>query len=98
MRTEAIATVPAGLGVLVIAVAVLRAPLAGRGASRELAAGLGLGLDFFLAAGLLRLSALDDLRSVAVVAAVIALRRVTTVGVGFAVRALNPSGSAAPRS
>lgn len=97
MTIARLASVPLLLGLVVVAVTLLRLPAAGRRAPETFGLGLGLGLEFFLAAGLLRLSAVADLRSLAVVAVVIALRKLTTTGVGFAVRALGPSASAGAR-
>jgi uncharacterized membrane protein len=85
---ETAATVPFAIAVVVITVGVVRSAGAGRAAPAELAAALGLGLEFLLAAGLLRLSAIDDPLGLAAVAAIVLLRRLITTGIRFAVRAL----------
>jgi uncharacterized membrane protein len=82
------AAVPFAMAVAVIAIALLRLPAARHAAPAELAAGVSLGLEFFLAYGLLRLSALDDFAALGVVAAVVLLRKVINAGIGFALRAL----------
>jgi uncharacterized membrane protein len=87
------AGIPFALGIVVIAIGLARVPLAGAAAPAELAASLGLGLEFVLAAGLLRLSALDDFGALAAVAAIVLLRRVLTTGLGVAVRALGGRGT-----
>ena len=87
----AVAGVPFAMALVVIVVGVLRMPFAGRAAPAELAAAIGLGLELFLAAGLLRLAALDDLLALAMVAAVIAIRRIVGVGLRASVAALGAS-------
>lgn len=49
--------------------------------TRRLAEGVGLLLDFLLAAGLLRLLILDTWAAIGAVAAVVALRRLLAVGI-----------------
>ena len=56
-------------------------------ATRQLLAGLPLLLEFLLAAGLLRLALLDTWVAVATVAAIVAIRKVSTVGIRLANRA-----------
>ena len=85
---ETAATVPFAFAVVVITVGLLRAAGSGRGAPAELAAGLGLGLEFLLAAGLLRLSAIDDAAGLAVVGAIVLLRKLISTGIRFSLRAL----------
>jgi Protein of unknown function (DUF1622) len=85
---EAAAAVPFAAAVVVAAVGLLRTPAAGRAGPAELAASLALSLEFLLAAGLLRLSALDDFGALAAVAAIVLLRKLITTGVRFALRAL----------
>ena len=83
--------VPFAMAVLIIIVGFVRVVPSGRMAPDQLAASVALALEFFLAAGLLRL-ATNDLRSLGVVAAIVLLRRVISAGVRFAVRAVG-SGS-----
>lgn len=85
---SAAAVLPLAAGILVIAVGLGRLPLAGRAAPGDLAAAVGLGLEFLLAAGLLRLSALDDFQAIGVVAAIVLLRKLVTRGIAYAVIAL----------
>src|SRR6185369_11590889 len=59
-------------------------------AAAQLAASLGLGLELLLAAGLLRLSAIDDFGALAAVGAIVLLRTLVTIGSG--------SGSSRPMS
>ncbi len=82
------AGVPFTIAVMVILIGLVRAAAAGKAAPAELAASLGLGLEFFLAAGLLRLSAIDDFGALAVVAAIVVLRKLISTGIRFAVQAL----------
>lgn len=84
--------VPFAFAVAVITVGLLRAGLAGRAGPAELAASVSLGLEFLLAAGLLRLSAIDDLAGLGVVAAIVVLRRIIGAGIRFALRALDAGG------
>lgn len=88
----ALAVVPLLMGVAVIAYGVLRAPLRRTGAA-TLGAGLALGLEFLLAAGLLRLASLDDFAALGIVAAVIVLRSLIGTGVRIGLRALGQSGT-----
>ncbi len=82
------AAVPFAMAVAVIAMGLLRLPGARHAAPAELAASVSLAVDFFLAYGLLRLSALDDFGALGVVAAVVLVRKVINTGIGFALRAL----------
>ena len=82
------AAVPFAMAVAVIVIALVRVPGARHAAPAELAAGVSLALEFFLAYGLLRLSALDDYGALGVVAAVVLVRKVINAGIGFALRAL----------
>ena len=88
----ALAVVPLCMGILVIAIGLLRVPASGRAGPAELAASLSLGLEFFLAGGLLRLSSIDDFAGLAVVAAIVLLRKLIGTGVRFALRALGAGG------
>ena len=92
----ALAVVPLLMGLLVIAVGVLRVPAAGRAGPAELAASLSLGLEFLLAGGLLRLASLDTFGALAVVAAVVLLRRLIGLGIAFGLRALGPPFARSP--
>lgn len=79
--------VPFAIAVLVIVVGFARVLPSGRMAPDELAASVALGLEFFLAAGLLRLAS-NEISGLGVVAAIVVLRRVIAAGVGFAAKAV----------
>jgi uncharacterized membrane protein len=81
------AWVPTAIGLLVILAGLAHALLDRRRAAASLASALALALEFFLAAGLLRLAALDTFAALGLAAFIIALRRVISYGVRFAVRA-----------
>ena len=84
---RAAATVPTAMGVLVIVIGVLRALARPGRAAGTLAGAFGVGLELFLAAGLLRLAALQNLESLGLAAFIVALRRLISAGVRFGVRA-----------
>ena len=65
-------------------------------ATRQPLAGLPLLLEFLLAAGLLRLAVLNTWAAIATVAAIVVVRKVSTLGIRVAVRAR--AGSARGRS
>ena len=83
-----LAALPFAAAFVVIAVGLLRSIAAPRAAAAEFGAALGLGLDFLLAAGLIRLAARPDVRALGLVALVIAVRKVSTAGVKAARRAV----------
>ena len=87
----ALAVVPLLMGLLVIAVGVLRVPASGRAGAAELAASLSLGLEFLLAAGLLRLSAEATWTGIATAAALVAVRRVAGAGLRASQAELRPA-------
>ena len=82
-----ISAVPFAMAVIVIVVGLVRVVPSRRVAASELAASLGLGLEFFLAAGLIRLAAINDFGALGLVAAVVLFRRVIGLGVRYAVQA-----------
>ena len=94
------AAVVTTMATLVLAVAVARAAPRGRSGARPLLEGVGLALEFLLAAGLLRLATLDDFGALGLVAAVVLLRRLISHGLQSGVRALEapPASVGAPRS
>lgn len=89
------AVVPFAIAVLVVAVGLARLPAAGRAAPAALAATIGLALEFLLAAGLLRLSAINGLSALAAVAAIVLLRKLVSSGIRLALRAA--AGVSGPR-
>ena len=82
------AVVPFAMAVAVIVIGLARVPAGGRSGPAELVAALGLALEFLLAAGLLRLAALQELQEFAAVAAIIVLRRIIGAGLRQGLRAL----------
>jgi uncharacterized membrane protein len=88
---KAAAAGPFAIAVVVIAVGLVRAASSGRAGPAELAASLALGLEFLLAAGLLRLTAIDDFGALGLVAAIVLLRKLIGTGIRFALRALGES-------
>ena len=71
--------------VVVLSVAVITAPASGS-PGKSFARGAGLALELLLAAGLIRLAAIDSLVSLASVAAIVAVRQVIGRGVRAAGR------------
>jgi uncharacterized membrane protein len=86
--TDAVATLPFAIAVLVIAVGLVRVVPSGRAGPAEFAAALALGLEFFLAAGLIRLGSADSFAALGLVAAIVVVRQVIGTGVRASVRAL----------
>ncbi len=60
---------------------------AGRHVGMAFATQISLGLEFLLAAGLIRLASAQTLDMLGIVAAIIVLRRTVSYGIGLAVRA-----------
>jgi uncharacterized membrane protein len=77
------ADVAVALAVVVAVVAVLHAVLMPRGAAGALGSGLGLTLEFLLAAGLLRLATHPNLRGLGLAAFIIVLRKVISAGLRY---------------
>jgi uncharacterized membrane protein len=84
----AAAAVPFSMGVAIMVVGLARLPLAGRMAPVRLSETLSLGLEFLLAATLLRLAALDTYLALSMVATTIVVRKVITAGIRLSIRAL----------
>ena len=85
--TDAVATLPFALAAFLIVFGVLRSLLAGRQAGPALLPYLTLGLELFLAAGLIRLAGAQDFATLGVVAAIIAARRLISFGIRYGARA-----------
>lgn len=85
---RAAAAVPTAMALAVVVVGLGRALVAPRHAAGTLADALALALELFLAAGLIRLAALQDLSSLGIAAFIVLLRRVMSFGVRYAVRAV----------
>lgn len=71
------------IAAMVAVVAVARAVLSPRAAGAALGSGLGLTLEFLLAAGLLRLAARPGLATLGVAALIIAVRQVIGAGLRY---------------
>ncbi len=78
------AQVAIGMAALVAVIAVVRAALAPRETAGALGAGLGLTLEFLLAAGLLRLATRPSLAHLGMAAFIIVLRKVISMGLRYA--------------
>jgi Protein of unknown function (DUF1622) len=85
--TVAVATAIVAFAVLVIFVGSLTSLRAGRHTGRLLATYLGIGLEFFLAAGLIRLASVDTFQMLGLTAAIIVVRRTIVLGLSYASRA-----------
>jgi uncharacterized membrane protein len=85
--TDALATLPFAVAGFLIVFGVLRSLLAGARAGAALLPYLTLGLEFFLAAGLIRLAGAQDFATLGVVAAIIAARRLISFGIRYGARA-----------
>ena len=88
--TSAVATVPFAIAAGIIVFGTFASLLMGRRAGIAFATYLGLGLEFFLAAGLIRLASADSFEMVGITATIIAARRVVVLGVRFGARASVP--------
>jgi uncharacterized membrane protein len=85
--TSAVATAIVAFAAVVIFVGSLSSLRAGRHTGRLLATYLGIGLEFFLAAGLVRLASVDTFKMLGLTAAIILVRRTIVLGLGYASRA-----------
>jgi Protein of unknown function (DUF1622) len=79
--------IPFAIGAVIIVVGVLSAPRYGLHTARAFSSFLGLGLDFLLAAGLIRLAQQNTFAMLGIAAAIIATRRIVLIGLGFGARA-----------
>jgi uncharacterized membrane protein len=82
-----VAAVPLAIGAAIIILGACLAIFSGRHAGSAFANHITLGLEFLLAAGLLRLASADQLEMLGLVAAIIVARRIIVIGVRFGVRA-----------
>jgi uncharacterized membrane protein len=85
--TSAVATAIVAFGALVIVAGSIASLRGGRHSGRLLATYLGVGLEFFLAAGLVRLAAVDTFEMLGLAGAIIVARRTIVLGLGYAARA-----------
>ena len=88
------AAFPFVVAVLVVVVGLVRLPTAGKAAPAKLAASIRLALEFLLAAGLLRLSAIDSYTALTAVAAIALVRKLVATGMRFSLQAIGMGGSA----
>lgn len=93
-----VSAVAFAIAVLVITVGLARVVPSGPRGPGELAASLALGLEFFLAAGLLRLAAIDSFEALGAVAAIVLVRKVISRGIGLSLRAIGTSAGARTRA
>jgi len=82
-----VATAIVAFAALVIVAGAISSLRAGRHTGTLLATYLGIGLEFLLAAGLIRLASVDTFAMLALAAAVIAVRRTIVLGLHQAARA-----------
>jgi uncharacterized protein DUF1622 len=85
--THTAAAIPFAIGAGIVVIGACLDLFAGRRAGPALAEHIKLGLEFLLAAGLLRLASADQLEMLGLVAAVILARRIIVLGVRFGARA-----------
>jgi uncharacterized membrane protein len=85
--TSAVATAIVAFGALVIFAGSIASLRGGRHSGRLLATYLGIGLEFFLAAGLVRLTSVDTFQMLGLAAAIIVARRTIVLGLSYAARA-----------
>ncbi len=85
--TEVIATAIVAFAALVIFAGSISSLRARRHTGVLLATYLGIGLEFFLAAGLIRLASVETFLMLGFAAAIIAVRRAIVLGLGYAARA-----------
>jgi uncharacterized membrane protein len=85
--TTALATVIVAFAALVIFAGAFASLRAGPHAGRLLATYLGVGLEFLLAAGLIRLASSESFEMLGLAAAIIVVRRTISLGLGYAARA-----------
>lgn len=85
--TSVLATATVGFACLVIFAGAITALRAGRHTGTLLATYLGIGLEFLLAAGLIRLASVETFAMLALTGAIIAVRRTIVFGLRQAARA-----------
>jgi uncharacterized membrane protein len=81
------AVLPFAIGATIIVIGVLSAPRRGPHIAIAFSTFLGLGLDFLLAAGLIRLAQQSTFEALGVAAAIIATRRIVLIGLRYGARA-----------
>jgi uncharacterized membrane protein len=84
---EAIGAAVVVIGALISALIFVLSETRLSALSADLTTYLGIGLEFFLAAGLIRLASVDTFQMLGLTAAIIAVRRTIVLGLGYAARA-----------
>jgi len=79
--------IPLAIGAVIIVAGVLSAPRRGLQTARAFSTFLGLGLEFLLAAGLIRLASQNTFQMLGIAAAIIVARRIVIIGLGYGARA-----------
>jgi uncharacterized membrane protein len=79
--------IPYAIGVLIIVLGVLAAPRHRLHTARAFSTFLGLGLDFLLAAGLIRLAQQNTFVMLGIAASIIVVRRIVLIGLSYGARA-----------
>lgn len=85
--TSAVTTAIVAFAALIVFAGSLSSLRAGRHSGRLLATYIGIGLEFFLAAGLIRLASAETFEAIGLAAAIIAVRKTVALGLGYAARA-----------
>ncbi len=85
--TTAVATIPFAIAAGIIVFGAISSLRAGSRTGVVFASYLGLGLEFFLAAGLIRLASADTFAMLGITATIIAARGLVVLGVRFGARA-----------
>jgi Protein of unknown function (DUF1622) len=79
--------IPYAIGALIIVLGILAAPRHRLHTARALSTFLGLGLDFLLAAGLIRLAQQNTFVMLGIAASIIVVRRIVLIGLSYGARA-----------
>ncbi|MGH2956652.1 MAG: DUF1622 domain-containing protein [Solirubrobacterales bacterium] len=85
--TSGITTAVIAFAALIIFTGSLASLRGGPHTGRLLATYLGIGLEFILAAGLIRLASADTFQMLGLAAAIIVIRKTIALGLGYAARA-----------
>lgn len=83
------AAVPLAVAAVIIILGACLSLFAGHRTATVFAAQIMLGLEFLLAAGLIRLSSAQGFKMLGVVAAIIVIRRTVSFGIRFGLRAVS---------
>jgi hypothetical protein len=79
--------IPFAIGVTIVVAGVLVSARHGLHSGTAFSQFLGLGLDFLLAAGLVRLAATSSWAMIGITASIIVTRRIVLIGLGYGARA-----------